>query len=759
MSTDTLTTELRSLQTSEAPAARPPWAALRLGVVWLYWAFAAAYCAIAAWQMIPINVRTTSVEWAVQQSYWGAAGWLTYAQWVRLLVTIELLIAVVMLGTALLIVWLRPRDWVAVNISATLLLLAIVMGVHGNQDSLIWPAWLRPWRGQILSLTIAGFASGIFTLLLLFPNGRLAPGWAGRLGAATALLLIGLTLLGLFTPLWGLSITSAVLLLYTAALAVWLMRAPGRRPFDWFRRLLSTLLFLLVAAMVLGLVGPIPQTDMWSIVMTLLLVGLLAGLISQWQRYRRYSTPRERQQTRWVVIGVTIALGALLLSIPIMLLVDMNRLPPLVHTAYTLLQSLAVLALPLSLALGLLRDGLWDTEVAIGRALVYVLLTGVVLAAYVLTVGGVSLLLGRQLSVWVAIAATGLAALLVHPLRVRLQAGVNRLIYGERDDPVTVLQRLGRRLEATQEPDAALASLVETVGYSLKLPYVAIEAPEPGETPLAVYGAPLGVVERFPLIDQGERLGTLVVSPRSERERLSPADRRLLENVALQAGPAVHAQQLTHQLKLSRQAIVLAREEERRRLRRDLHDGLGPLLASQALTLEAAARRLERDPASAAALLKDMKKQTQEAVSDIRRIVYDLRPPALDDLGLLEALRAVAQQAAASGPTVHVEAVEPLPALPAAVEVAAYRIAQEAIANAVRHAQATQITLRLWVAADALHLSVADNGAGLGDEAPLHAGSGVGMRSMAERAAELGGTFALEASADGVTVHATLPLG
>ncbi|MGL4650696.1 MAG: sensor histidine kinase, partial [Caldilineaceae bacterium] len=343
------------------------------------------------------------------------------------------------------------------------------------------------------------------------------------------------------------------------------------------------------------------------------------------------------------------------------------------------------------------------------------------------------------------------------PLRVRLQAGINRLIYGERDNPVTVLARLGQQLEGTLEPEMALAALTETIARSLKLPYVALEL-QGTDGALAAWGTPVGAPDRFPLHYRGERLGTLLVSPRSEYERLSQADRRLLETVVLQAGPAVQAQQLTRQLGQSRHALVLAREEERRRLRRDLHDGLGPMLASQALTLEAVARRLENDPKGATTLLHAVKKQTQEAVRDIRRIVYDLRPPALDDLGLLEALRLLAQQALqvdGAGPQVLLDVPNPLSQLPAAVEVATYRIAQEALTNAVRHARATQIVLRFHVDSGALHLMCCDDGVGLAAQAR----PGVGMRSMRERVAELGGTLAFEpAPGTGLCVHAVLPM-
>jgi signal transduction histidine kinase len=201
--------------------------------------------------------------------------------------------------------------------------------------------------------------------------------------------------------------------------------------------------------------------------------------------------------------------------------------------------------------------------------------------------------------------------------------------------------------------------------------------------------------------------------------------------------------------------LVTAREEERRRLRRDLHDGLGPALATQTLKLEAARELLRSDPDHADALLSDLIGQSQTALADIRRLVYALRPPALDELGLVGALRAQAAPYQHAGVAVSVEAPEPLPPLPAAVEVAAYRIAQEALTNVARHARARTCVVRLRLD-DALCLEVQDDGCGMQPDRR----SGVGVQSMRARASELGGTWSAEALASGGTrVRARLPLG
>ena len=213
----------------------------------------------------------------------------------------------------------------------------------------------------------------------------------------------------------------------------------------------------------------------------------------------------------------------------------------------------------------------------------------------------------------------------------------------------------------------------------------------------------------MPLVAQGETVGRLVLAARRPGERLSDADRRVLEMLSLQAAPAVLAVRLNAQLARSREQLVSAREEERRRLRRDLHDGLGPTLAAVGMQLAAASALVDR-PEELRALHAELQEQTRQALADIRRLVYDLRPPALDELGLGPA---IAQQGERfTGLAVEVHAEGDLEGLPAAVEVAAYRIAAEAITNAARHGEARKCSVRLSLNG-ALDLEVVDDGTGL----------------------------------------------
>jgi signal transduction histidine kinase len=372
----------------------------------------------------------------------------------------------------------------------------------------------------------------------------------------------------------------------------------------------------------------------------------------------------------------------------------------------------------------------------------------------------------------ISLLATGLIAFLFQPLRERLQRGVNRLLYGERDDPYAALARLGKRLEASIAPEAVLPTVVTTVREVLKLPYVGIYlqnshgnriVAESASPSLQIEDGRIRVpgMEReglcMPLIHRGDTLGYIVLGPRAPNEAFGSTDLRLLDDLIPQVGVAVHAARLTADLQRSRERLVLAREEERRRLRRDLHDDLAPTLATLGLTASTAADLIPTKPETAATLVKELQTEIRATVANIRRLVYDLRPPTLDELGLLAAVRERAAQYsnAPDGFHVTVEAPAELPALPAAVEVAAYRIVQEALENVSKHSQARECTIR-FANQNRLEIEVTDEGIGL----PPNLTPGIGLRSMRERAEELGGSCVIERGANrGTRVLACLPIG
>jgi signal transduction histidine kinase len=335
-------------------------------------------------------------------------------------------------------------------------------------------------------------------------------------------------------------------------------------------------------------------------------------------------------------------------------------------------------------------------------------------------------------------------------------------MYGERDEPYAILARLGQRLEGSITPEAVLPTIATTVREALRLPYAAIALRQgDGFVTAAAVGVPSGVLVHVPLVYQREAIGELILAPRSAGEAFGPRDERLLADLARHIGVAAHNVHLNEQtlllnadLQRSREQLVTTREEERRRLRRDLHDGLGPSLASMALQAEVARDLVPSDPREATMILNELSTQLQSATSEIRRLVYALRPPALDDLGLAGALRSYVARYE-HGPVAIVLVIqEPLPPLPAAVEVAAYRIATEAVTNVVRHAKASNCTVRLSVTTD-LALDVVDDGIGI----PTTIRPGVGFTSMRERTSELGGRIVIESGTSGGTrILAKIPL-
>jgi signal transduction histidine kinase len=511
-----------------------------------------------------------------------------------------------------------------------------------------------------------------------------------------------------------------------------------------------------------GLYAALEPPSEWAFPM--FVGGLCAGAIAQIYRYVRVSQPVQRQQTKWVVFGATAAVAGTTMASALPALfpsLTQPGLPALLtHLASDTAITFCLLLIPVSIGIAVLRYRLWDIDPIVNRTLVYGGLTTGVVGIYVLVVGGLGAVFQTGGNLLISLLATGIVAVLFQPLRDHLQRAVNRLMYGERDEPYTVISRLGQRLEATLAPDAVLPTVVETVKEALKLPYAAIALKQDDTLAIAAEDGRLqhsslpNDLVRLPLVYQNEPVGELLLAPRATGESFSSADHRLLDDLARQAGVAAHAVQLTMDLQRSRERLVTAREEERRRLRRDLHDGLGPQLASLTLKLDAARNLLGHNPAATDALLAELKGQTQGAISDIRRLVYALRPPALDDLGLVSALREQAAQYQHTGVHITVQAPERMPSLPAAVEVAAYRIAQEALINVVRHADARNCTIRLALD-NGLCVEVTDDGHGI--EAEHHAG--VGLHSMRERAEELGGNLAIESMPTrGTRVQARLPL-
>ena len=483
-------------------------------------------------------------------------------------------------------------------------------------------------------------------------------------------------------------------------------------------------------------VGTAVALPVVNVAFLLLLLATLAAVASLVVRYRR-ATATERQQLKIVVVGVVLTLVCVAAGLVLANDGDVFGV-------------LAVLPIPLALTVAVLRHRLWEIDRLVDRSLVYAGLTAAVAIAYV----GIVALLGDQLGrrTGAPLVAAVVVAVGAQPLRERLQRSVNRLLHGDRDDPYLALRRVTESLEAAAGPERALPEVVAAVARALRSPYVAMESTE---LPPVAHGAPVDDVVDVPLVHQGQAVGLLRVGARSAGEAFAPSDLRLLDDLARQAATAAHAAQLQEHLQRSREAAVLGREEERRRLRRELHDGVGPALAAVALQLEALHGTLD-DPDRATALVDRTVDQLRATVGDVRRLVDDLRPPALDDLGLVGALAQEVHRFSGPALQVRLDACDDLDGLPAAVEVAVFRIASEALANVARHSGAGTCTVSLRRTGDAVELAVVDDGSGI----PPDWVAGVGLLSMHERAAELGGECTLGPGVEGgTTVRVTLPVG
>ncbi|QIN83559.1 hypothetical protein GBA63_13620 [Rubrobacter tropicus] len=611
--------------------------------------------------------------------------------------SLEVLFVLTFTLISLAIAWRNKRDWSSLFFSSVFI--AYAVWVTPTLDALALPPVLQP----LADLTQAAGVLLAVMFFLLFPDGRFVPGWTK----------------------------------FSAVAWFFYCLAWGIFPGSWF-----------------SLIDPFEAS--FAAFLVLLLLGWGLGLAAQAVRYRR-ADMRQRLMTKWVVLIVAGAcVGYGLVYLPDVLLPDSGHARGLYELYGVPAFWLFALPMPVAFGIAMQRYHLFKADLIINRALVYGALTACVLALYVLIVGVTGMIFHSGGNFLVSLFATGLVAVLFAPLRDRLQRGVNRLLYGERDDPYAALSKLGERLETTLTPNVMLPAVTRTVAEALRLPYVAIEVGGPGEV-AAETGAPVADIVRLPLLYGGERVGWLVLGRRAGETDFAPADRRLLGDLARQIGVAVRASRLTADLQNSRERLVTAREEERRRLRRDLHDGVGPRLAALTLKIETARNKLARDP-DAADLLSDLAERARDAVSDVRRSVHALRPPTLDELGLIPALLETAAQYSHNGLEVEVESLNggPLPSLPAAVEVAAYHIAQEAMTNVVRHsdARSCRVTVGPDEGAGVLLLEVRDDGRGLNPDGGL----GVGLSSMRERAEELGGTLAVGAHPDGGTlVRAELP--
>lgn len=612
------------------------------------------------------------------------------------------------------ILWAVPRQPVA------RLLLAMGLLTTVSQLCMVWAFYdLRTRPGSLIGGTAAawvaswmlvpGLGLGPF-VVAMFPNGRIRARWL---------------------RLWAVLAASG-LLLVTAAQAV----APeaidgGPRGVQPIENPLGV-----------SAAGPLVSA-LTGVGVLCLLSFFAAAVVEIGLRFRRASGD-ERQQLRWLGAAAAVLPVAAVSSAALSWLGV-----PGAGGIFSVGQVVGLFGVSVAVAVGVLRYRLYSLDLFLSKSLLYAALTAFVAIGYALVVGVLGLVFTRLGGTAASLVATGAVALAFQPARQQLQRAAERLVHGSRSEPYAALARLGDRLESAVGTADVPQLLVEAVTRELRLPFAALEID--GAT-VAVSGARTeGGLQEMVLSHQGELLGTLVVG--HPGRQLGATELRLLLDLSRQAGAALHATRLAAELQRSRALLVAGREEERRRIRRDLHDGVGPALAG--LALQAGALRQELDGSAPGAGARRLEQGLEAALAEVRRAVQGLRPPALDELGLLAALTELSETFGRSGLDVRLELPEALPTLSAAAEVAILRIAGEALSNVARHAGARHCVVRLLVG-DAVVLEVADDGQGL--SSPMR--SGVGLRSMRERAEEIGGEFSVTGPPGrGATIRASCPLG
>lgn len=615
--------------------------------------------------------------------------------------------------TAAPVLWRHPRHPVAWTVALT---------------GLLWTfdGWGESWAaygvGHDPHLPLTGFAVwvvaqlGAFLLvclplvLVLYPTGRLLPGRWRAISIAVV----------------GMAGTMPALLLF----------APFSR---------------IDAGLPLPLDTGMPELPVpASVYVPLLVVGRLlttlslpAGVVVLFVRHRRASG-RERLQIRWLLWAAVTCLVVFGFALTLQS-----------GWIVTIALVVALVVTGTSIAVGILAPESGDVDALMGGTLVWAAVAAVVVALDLALVAVLDAVLGDRLDERdVTLVVLLLAVTAYGPLRAWLGALVRRGLVGRRGDRYAVVTDLAARLEGTSDVRVQLPALAAEVAAAFKLGYVRVEVlGHAGGTVSATHGHRPPDVREVPIRYGAEEVGRLELPDRGIRSMLSRRDQALLFDVVRQAAMAVRAARLAADLQAARERLVLAREDDRRRIRRDLHDGLGPVLGGVAMRLDAAGNALDRDPQSARRLVAQSREDITDALADVRRLVHGLRPPALDDLGLLAALEQQAERLRSDRMSVEVCAPH-LPPLSAAVEVAAFRIASEALANAARHAQARRAVVRLTADRHGLMVEVADDGVGIRPDVV----AGVGLRSIRERAEELGGRAETRCPDDGGTVvRAWLP--
>jgi signal transduction histidine kinase len=500
-------------------------------------------------------------------------------------------------------------------------------------------------------------------------------------------------------------------------------------------------------------------------------ICVLAAVISLALRYRRGSG-EERHQLKWFIFAISVFLLGFAGSL----------VPSALGHPVAALQAISLLGLalvPVAAAIAVLKYRLYDIDVVISRTLVYGALAAFITAVYVGIVVGLGTLIGSggQPNLLLSIVATAIVAVAFQPVRERLNKIANRIVYGRRATPYEILSQFSERVAETYAADEALPRMARVLaeGTGAERAQVWLRAgdlvrpaaswPEGGadkvgDEPVAVDGQDLPTLPgdlAVAVRHQEELLGALTVSKRSG-ESLTPIERKLLDDLAHQAGLVLKNVGLTAELlarledlRASRQRLVMAQDQERRKLERNLHDGAQQILVAIKVKLGLAATLTDTDPDRARELVGQLKTDTDEALETLRDLARGIYPPLLADQGLVAALSAQGRKATLP---VHVEG-EGIGRYPQDIEAAVYFCCLEALQNVQKYAGASSATITLSDAGSGLVFEVHDDGVGF-DPATQKKGSG--LQNMEDRLDALGGVVVLRsAPGRGTTITVSLP--
>jgi signal transduction histidine kinase len=629
-------------------------------------------------------------------------------------------------SVGLLIAWRRPANrigWLllAISISASFLdfpklYAGVAIYIHPALPGALWIYWLSQAVWALV------FAELLVLLPLWFPDGKLlSRRWSIVIWLATIPVI--LVILASFDP----SATDP------------LPNPVGNRALAGINNALNGAPFI---ALMLGT---------YALAVSSLIV-----------RYRR-AGEQQRQQIKWLLVGVGLLLAALVIQIFV---------PALQNAPLT---ALAAASLPIAIGIGVLRHRLYDIDLIINKALVYGGLAGVITGVYVLLVVGIGATIGSNQRFLLSLAATAVIALAFQPLRQRAQQLANRLVYGKRATPYEALSQFSEHLSATYSHEDILDRMARILGEGTGAEraevwvragqrlLLASSSPQAAEplTPLVMQNGSLPEMQRdtvVPVSHGGELLGALAVD-KKRGETLNAVEQKLVADLAGQAGLVLKNVGLNRELlarlddlRTSRQRLVTAQDEERRRIERDLHDGAQQHLIALKIKVGLAESMAEPE-SKTRPILAQLKRDADEAIDNLRELARGIYPPLLASDGLGPALQAPARRFAVP---VELE-VHELPRQPREVEGAIYFCCLEALQNVAKYAAASHVRVRVWSTDSSLSFAVEDDGTGF-DPATVVRSSG--LQNMRDRLEALGGSLEIRsAPGQGTTIQGQVPVG